>query len=313
MITILAGVTYFTPMDLTSRFQQMMMRLDHSHLIGQEDFEGLTLLNIDFIAFIAAQQSCKELQSLTKKILEKIESEKEFKILPNGLLVKKKFNKIGDDVLLLVVPKEFRERLKNLCHEGISCHLGVTKTKNNLIKFFFWANCYKEIEEFVRCCDHYQRVGKSNDKKRALLDEKEKEIAEKKSKIQELKACLTATEELLNQVQIKLAYTKSQHQFIKDEYAALQITYAIHEGEVDAVAWTLSDFKFATAGGDRKVKVSDFISGQAIFKGVAHESNSSVDFDAAETVLSFLAAIIEYLRLTCDEELTFERFLLALM
>ncbi|GBL88925.1 Autophagy-related protein 16 [Araneus ventricosus] len=214
---------------------------------------------------------------------------------------------------------------------------------------------------------------------RAALDEKEKEIAEQKAEIQELKASLTVTEELLKQVQLKLADTENQRQFIKDEYAALQITYSsmeekkqklekenqdlltrliqlkaedadrmnaetelfmrkkqaklqkeleeaakepvaidtnkirntvcldaivprkvqykfiAHEGEVNAVAWTHSDFKFATAGGDRKVKMWDFVSGQAILKGVAHESNSSVhsvDFDTEETLI--LAASCDF-------------------
>ncbi|GBL83953.1 hypothetical protein AVEN_100840-1 [Araneus ventricosus] len=149
----------------------------------KEEFEGLSLLKIDSKAFIEAQQGCKELQSLTKKdtqgckelqsltkkILEKTDSRNEFEILPNGLLVKRKTNKVGEDKLLLVVPKEFRERLKALCHEGASSHLGVTKTKDILAKYFFWSNCYQEIEEYVRSCDHCQRVGKPNDKKRAPM------------------------------------------------------------------------------------------------------------------------------------------------
>ncbi|GBM38952.1 hypothetical protein AVEN_271061-1 [Araneus ventricosus] len=135
----------------------------------KEEFEGLSLLKIDSKAFIEAQQSCKELQSLTKKILEKTDSRNEFEILPNGLLVKRKTNKVGEDKLLLVAHKEFRERLKALCHEGASSHLGVTKTKDILAKYFFWSNCYKEIEEYVRSCDHCQRVGKPNDKKRVPM------------------------------------------------------------------------------------------------------------------------------------------------
>ncbi|GBM48414.1 Retrovirus-related Pol polyprotein from transposon 412 [Araneus ventricosus] len=135
----------------------------------KEEFEGLSLLKIDSKAFIEAQQGCKELQSLTKKILEKTDSRNEFEILPNGLLVKRKTNKVGEDKLLLVVPKEFRERLKALCHEGASSHLGVTKTKDILAKYFFWSNCFQEIEEYVRSCDHCQRVGKPNDKKRAPM------------------------------------------------------------------------------------------------------------------------------------------------
>ncbi|KFM79852.1 Autophagy-related protein 16-1, partial [Stegodyphus mimosarum] len=68
-----------------------------------------------------------------------------------------------------------------------------------------------------------------------------------------------------------------------------------HDGEVNAVAWTHTDFKFATAGGDRKVKLWDIVSGQACLKGVAHESNSSiysVDFDSEETLL--LAASCDF-------------------
>ncbi|GBO46599.1 hypothetical protein AVEN_101109-1 [Araneus ventricosus] len=71
----------------------------------KEEFEGLSLLKIDFKAFIAAQQGCKELQSLSEKILGKTDSRNEFEILPNGLLVKRKTNKVGEDKLLLVVPK----------------------------------------------------------------------------------------------------------------------------------------------------------------------------------------------------------------
>ncbi|GBM30441.1 Retrovirus-related Pol polyprotein from transposon 412 [Araneus ventricosus] len=108
-------------------------------------------------------------EEFEEKILEKTDSRNEFEILPNGLLVKRKTNKVGEDKLLLVVPKEFRERLKALCHEGASSHLGVTKTKDIFAKYFFWASCYKEIEEYVRSCDHCQRVGKPNDKKRAPM------------------------------------------------------------------------------------------------------------------------------------------------
>ncbi|GBM19393.1 hypothetical protein AVEN_196019-1 [Araneus ventricosus] len=132
----------------------------------KEEFEDLSLLKIDSKAFIEAQQGCKELQSLTKKILEKTDSRNEFEILLNGLLVKRKTNKVGEDKLLLVVPKEFQERL---CHEGASSHLGITKTKDILAKYFFWSNCYEEIEDNVRSCYYCQRVGKPNDKKRAPM------------------------------------------------------------------------------------------------------------------------------------------------
>ncbi|GIY85818.1 autophagy-related protein 16-1 [Caerostris extrusa] len=224
---------------------------------------------------------------------------------------------------------------------------------------------------------------------RASLDEKEKELAAKFSEIEELKAALNASDELLKETRLKLESAENQCQFIKEEFKALQtahvdakekaqkfekenqelinrliqlkaedadrmnaetesfmrkkqaiqqkeleaaakeqvsldtnrlkniicldaivprkvqykfgvdfikiICWEAHDGEVNAVAWTHSEFKFATAGGDRKIKVWDLVSGQAILKGVAHESNSSVhsvDFDAEESLL--LAASCDF-------------------
>ncbi|KAF8769823.1 hypothetical protein HNY73_017430 [Argiope bruennichi] len=78
------------------------IEIDDDYLFSfppKEEFEGLTLLKINSKAFISAQQSCKELHSLTKKILETIDAEKEFKILPNKLLVKRRL--IGMEELTL--------------------------------------------------------------------------------------------------------------------------------------------------------------------------------------------------------------------
>ncbi|GBN28584.1 Retrovirus-related Pol polyprotein from transposon 412 [Araneus ventricosus] len=50
-----------------------------------------------------------------------------------------------------------------------SGHLGIVKTKDRLARYFYWPNCYKEIEEYVKTCDPCQRVGKSNDKTKSPL------------------------------------------------------------------------------------------------------------------------------------------------
>ncbi|GFV77878.1 retrovirus-related Pol polyprotein from transposon 17.6 [Trichonephila clavipes] len=62
-----------------------------------------------------------------------------------------------------------REQIKTICHDGTSGHLGVLKTKDRLLRHFFWPKCYKEIEPFVKTCDPCQRVGKTNDRKKAPL------------------------------------------------------------------------------------------------------------------------------------------------
>ncbi|KAG8178767.1 hypothetical protein JTE90_016632 [Oedothorax gibbosus] len=61
-------------------------------------------------------------------------------------------DKTGVERLLLVVPKRYRNDLKAFCHEGTSGHLGVTKTKDIFSRHFFWPQCYKEIEDYVRSC-----------------------------------------------------------------------------------------------------------------------------------------------------------------
>ncbi|GFS49095.1 retrovirus-related Pol polyprotein from transposon 412 [Trichonephila clavipes] len=53
-------------------------------------------------------------------------------------------------------------------HEGTSGHLGVTKTKNRIARYFYWPQCYKEIE-FMKTCDSCQRAGKANDQKKAPM------------------------------------------------------------------------------------------------------------------------------------------------
>ncbi|GFW15583.1 retrovirus-related Pol polyprotein from transposon 412 [Trichonephila clavipes] len=54
-------------------------------------------------------------------------------------------------------------------HEGTSGHLDVTKTKSRNARYFYWPQCYKEIEEFVKTCDPCQRAGKANDQKKAPM------------------------------------------------------------------------------------------------------------------------------------------------
>ncbi|GFT71170.1 hypothetical protein TNCV_3001761 [Trichonephila clavipes] len=48
-------------------------------------------------------------------------------------------------------------------------HLGVTKTKDRILRHFFWPNVYRDVEEFVKTCDSCQRVGKPREKAKAPL------------------------------------------------------------------------------------------------------------------------------------------------
>ncbi|GBL98926.1 Retrovirus-related Pol polyprotein from transposon 412 [Araneus ventricosus] len=92
-----------------------------------------------------------------------------FKIKENGMLVKKKIDKNENERELIIVPEKCRDQIKSLCHDSTCGHLGIVKTKDRLARYFYWPNCCKEIEEYVKTCDPCQRVGKSKDKTKAPL------------------------------------------------------------------------------------------------------------------------------------------------
>lgn len=133
----------------------------------EEKNSPLDVIKMDSPTFIEEQKKCKELMPLFE-LVKKEDSQTDFNII-NGVLVKQKVNKLGSEKNLIVVPKTLREQVKRISHEDTSCHLGINKTKNNLVRHFYWPNCYKDIENYVKSCDACQRVGKPFDKKKAPL------------------------------------------------------------------------------------------------------------------------------------------------
>ncbi|GFS74652.1 retrovirus-related Pol polyprotein from transposon 17.6 [Trichonephila clavipes] len=104
--------------------------------------------------FIAEQQKSKELAPIIESVKKGNEA---YYGIKNGIWVKKKINKLGVEEYLIIVPETLREQIKTICHDGTSGHLGVLKTKNRLLRHFFWPKCYKEIEDFVKTCWKDQR------------------------------------------------------------------------------------------------------------------------------------------------------------
>ncbi|GFV88915.1 retrovirus-related Pol polyprotein from transposon 412 [Trichonephila clavipes] len=90
--------------------------------------------------------------------------------LEKELLVKIREDKLGNvEYKLIEVPEELRDPIKSLRHEETSAHLEITKSKDKLNRYFYWPNCYRDMEQFVKTCDQCQRAGKPNDKKKAPL------------------------------------------------------------------------------------------------------------------------------------------------
>ncbi|GBN53001.1 hypothetical protein AVEN_175094-1 [Araneus ventricosus] len=112
-----------------------------------------------------AQRGCSTFQAC---FLQAERGNSDFRV-EGEMLFRKSKDHFGNVSLQVVIPKVYRDKLLALCHEGTSSHLGVRKTKDRLLKHYFWPNCIKEIEGYVRSCDPCQRMGKGKDKNKAPL------------------------------------------------------------------------------------------------------------------------------------------------
>ncbi|GFW23846.1 retrovirus-related Pol polyprotein from transposon 17.6 [Trichonephila clavipes] len=118
--------------------------------------------------FNQCSKNSEEIKSLYEQAASQVQVTNQVYSLEKELLVKNR-EKLGNVVKLIVVPEELRDPIKSLCHEGTSAHLGITKSRDKLNRYFYWPNCYRDMEQFVKTCDQCQRAGKPNDKKKAPL------------------------------------------------------------------------------------------------------------------------------------------------
>ncbi|GBM24817.1 Retrovirus-related Pol polyprotein from transposon 412 [Araneus ventricosus] len=127
------------------------------------------LVKFDSKQFIESQHESRDLASLIKEAkTENSSKPTDFKIKEKRMLVKIKDTN-DKERELIVVPEKYGDQIKSICHDSTSGYLFIVKTKYRLGRYFYWPNCYKEIEEYVKTRDSYQRVGKSNDKTKSPL------------------------------------------------------------------------------------------------------------------------------------------------
>ncbi|GFT60812.1 retrovirus-related Pol polyprotein from transposon 412 [Trichonephila clavipes] len=119
--------------------------------------------------FNQCSKNSEEIKPLYEQAASQVQVTNQVYSLEKELLVKNREDKLGNVVKLIVVPEMLRDPIKSLCHEGTSAHLGITKSKDKLNRYFYWPNCYRDMEQFVKTCDQCQKAGKPNDKKKAPL------------------------------------------------------------------------------------------------------------------------------------------------
>ncbi len=89
-------------------------------------------------------------------------------VVKDGLLLRKwHTNNTSDDewnvVYQVVVPSIFCQQVLSLAHDHLlSGHLGVTKTYNRVLQYFFWYGLKCDVVQFCKTCHVCQYAGKPN-------------------------------------------------------------------------------------------------------------------------------------------------------
>jgi len=93
----------------------------------------------------------------------------EYKVI-HGLLYKRtKFETNTVDDFALVVPQEHRKDLPIISHDMVSAgHLGINKTKDRLMNYFYWPGITQDVANYVKRCQTCQLTA-SVKKKRARI------------------------------------------------------------------------------------------------------------------------------------------------
>ncbi|GFX64104.1 retrovirus-related Pol polyprotein from transposon 17.6 [Trichonephila clavipes] len=132
----------------------------------QEYVPELALLRVTRENLINAQKNSEEIKPLYEQAASQVQVTNQVYSLEKELLVKNREDKLGNVVKLIVVPEGLRDPIKSLCHEGTSAHLGITKSKDKLNRYFYWPNCYRDMEQFVKTLRSVSEAGKPNDKRK---------------------------------------------------------------------------------------------------------------------------------------------------
>ncbi|GFX50051.1 retrovirus-related Pol polyprotein from transposon 412 [Trichonephila clavipes] len=87
--------------------------------------------------FNQCSKNSEEIKSLYEQAASQVQVTNQVYSLEKELLVKNREDTLGNVVKLIVVPEELRDPIKSLCHEGTSAHLGITKSKDKLNRYFY--------------------------------------------------------------------------------------------------------------------------------------------------------------------------------
>ena len=115
---------------------------------------------VDRAELVRLQQSDPDLLSL----FELVGKDDDRYSLLSGVLIRNWRDKLAppeSSVHQIVVPTTLRAKLLQIAHDiPAAGHLGVAKTRNRLLRHFYWPSLSRDTKNYCRSCDICQRLGK---------------------------------------------------------------------------------------------------------------------------------------------------------
>ncbi|CAI5691564.1 unnamed protein product [Oreochromis niloticus] len=131
----------------------------------QPDEKALTL-PVEKNKLIEAQKNDESLSSCWASVTEPKCGKSASYLIEDGVLMRYWTLSSGcthEGVQQIVVPQSFRSQVLSLAHDHImSGHLGITKTYNRVLRYFFWPGLKSDVAKFCRSCHTCQLAGKPN-------------------------------------------------------------------------------------------------------------------------------------------------------
>lgn len=131
-----------------------------------DNSQDIAVSRMDRESFKDEQKKDPSLSNLWDK--GKSEKNTEF-IVEKDLLFRVTKDHRGNARRQLILPTSLRKEILSLCHDGIGAHMGCTKTKDKILRHYFWPGAIKDIEYYVKTCDPCQRIDKGGEVKKAPL------------------------------------------------------------------------------------------------------------------------------------------------
>ncbi|KAG1926323.1 thy-1 membrane glycoprotein [Pimephales promelas] len=129
----------------------------------------LALPSIPCQDWVSAQEEDSSLNPLFDAALPPDEAESSvngYFIENNGVLLRKWTSNteggLTEPIIQVVVPVSLRNSVLDSAHGGVSGHLGVNKTYQHLLQYFYWPRIKSDVRQYIKTCSTCQLTGKPN-------------------------------------------------------------------------------------------------------------------------------------------------------